>query len=116
MALISNAAKEDAAVVIACSYLFRSLGSAIGVSVASAILQQVLRSQLAVQLGNGQDAHEIEERVRESLDYISQLPPGTAEIVRRCYQTATVVVFGFQALPTALAFVSSFFIREKKLG
>ncbi|KAK7736831.1 hypothetical protein SLS63_003180 [Diaporthe eres] len=116
VALISNAAKEDAAVVIACSYLFRSLGSAIGVSVASAILQQILRSQLAAQLGSGQDAREIEGRVRESLDYISQLPPGTAEVVRRCYQTATMTVFGFQALPTALAFVSSFFIKEKKLG
>lgn len=116
VALISNAAKEDAAVVIACSYLFRSLGSAIGVSVASAILQQVLRSQLAAQLGSGQDARDIEGRVRESLDYISQLPPGTAELVRRCYQTATMAVFGFQALPMALAFVSSFFIKEKKLG
>ncbi|KAH8781490.1 multidrug resistance protein fnx1 [Diaporthe sp. PMI_573] len=116
VALISNAAKEDAAVVIACSYLFRSLGSAIGVSVASAILQQVLRSQLAAQLGSGQDAREIEGRVRESLDYISQLPPATAEVVRRCYQMATVAVFGFQALPAALAFVSSFFIKEKKLG
>lgn len=115
VALISNAAKEDAAVVIACSYLFRSLGSAIGVSVASAILQQVLRSQLAAQLGSGQEAREIEERVRESLDYISQLPPGTAGVVRRCYQTATMTVFGFQALPMALAFVSSFFIKEKKL-
>lgn len=116
VALISNAAKEDAAVVIACSYLFRSLGSAIGVSVASAILQQVLRSQLAAQLGPGQDARDIEARVRESLDYISQLPPGTAAVVRRCYQIATVAVFGFQTLPAALAFVSSFFIREKKLG
>lgn len=116
VALISNAAKEDAAVVIACSYLFRSLGSAIGVSVASAILQQVLRSQLAAQLGSGQDAREIEERVRESLDYISQLPPGTAGIVRRCYQIATMTVFGFQAVPMALSFVSAFFIKEKKLG
>ncbi|KAL1871414.1 hypothetical protein Daus18300_004781 [Diaporthe australafricana] len=116
VALISNAAKEDAAVVIACSYLFRSLGSAIGVSVASAILQQVLRSQLAAQLGSGQDAREIEERVRESLDYISQLPPGTASIVRHCYQIATITVFGFHAVPMALSFVSAFFIKEKKLG
>ncbi|KAI3397567.1 hypothetical protein diail_10660 [Diaporthe ilicicola] len=116
VALISNAAKEDAAVVIACSYLFRSLGSAIGVSVASAILQQVLRSQLEAQLGSGQDAWEIEERVRESLDYIAQLPPATAGIVRRCYQIATMSVLGFQALPMALSFVSAFFIKEKKLG
>ncbi|KUI62644.1 Vacuolar membrane amino acid uptake transporter fnx2 [Cytospora mali] len=116
VALLSNASKEDAAVLIACSYLFRSLGSAIGVSVASAILQQVLRSQLAARLGSGDAAWEIEEHVRESLDYIKELPPATAEIVRRCYQVASMSVFGFQAFPVALAFVAAFFVREKSLG
>ncbi|ROV98361.1 hypothetical protein VMCG_07110 [Cytospora schulzeri] len=117
VALLSNAPKEDTAVVIACSYLFRSLGSAIGVSVASAVLQQVLRSQLAARLGgSGEAAWEIEERVRESLDYIKELPPVTAAVVRRCYQVAAMAVFGCQALPMALAFVSSLFVREKSLG
>lgn len=116
VALLSNAAKEDTAVVVACSYLFRSLGSAIGVSVASAILQQVLRAQLASRLGSGEAAWEIEQRVRESLDYIKELEPATADIVRRCYQIATIHVFGFQAVPMALAFAAAFFIREKSLG
>ncbi|KAK7735910.1 hypothetical protein SLS53_007288 [Cytospora paraplurivora] len=116
IALLSNASKEDTAVVIACSYLFRSLGSAIGVSVASAILQQVLRSQLAARLGSGEAAWEIEERVRESLDYIKELPPVTADIVRRCYQLASMSVFAFQAFPMALAFASSFLLQEKSLG
>lgn len=102
--------------VVACSYLFRSLGSSIGVSVASAILQQILRAQLASRLGNGGAASEIEQHVRESLDYIKQLEPGTAEIVRRCYQIASMHVFGFQALPFALALISSFFIKEKSLA
>lgn len=116
VALLSNASKDDTAVVIACSYLFRSLGSAMGVSIASAILQQVLRSQLAARLGSGEAAAEIEERVRESLDYIKELPPLTAEIVRRCYQVASMTVLGFSAFPMALAFVSSFFVRERSLG
>lgn len=116
MALLSNASKEDTAVVVACSYLFRSLGSSIGVSVGSAILQQVLRAQLASRLGSGDAASEIEQRVRESLDYIKELDPAVAEIVRRCYQIAAIHVFGFQAVPYALAFVSAFFIKEKKLS
>ncbi|KAF3770027.1 MFS general substrate transporter, partial [Cryphonectria parasitica EP155] len=116
VALLSNASKDDTAVVVACSYLFRSLGTSIGVSVASAILQQVLRAQLASRLGSGDAAEAIEQRVRESLDYIKLLEPGTAAIVRRCYQIATIHVFGFQALPFALAFLSSFFIREKSLN
>lgn len=116
VALLSNAAKEDTAVVVACSYLFRSLGSAIGVSVASAILQQVLRAQLASRLGSGDEAWEIERHVRESLDYIKELEPATADVVRRCYQVATIHVFGFQAVPMALAFAAAFFIKEKSLG
>lgn len=102
--------------VIACSYLFRSLGSAIGVSAASATLQQVLRSQLAARLGAGDAAREVVARVRESLDYIRELPPAEAAVVRRCYQIAVVAVFAFQGLPVALAFVSSFFVRERSLG
>lgn len=116
VALISNAAREDTAVVVACSYLFRSLGSAIGVSVASAILQQVLRAQLASRLGSGDEAWEIERHVRESLDYIKELEPATAALVRRCYQVATIHVFGFQAVPLAFAFAAAFFIQEKSLG
>ncbi|KAF7535776.1 hypothetical protein G7Z17_g13147 [Cylindrodendrum hubeiense] len=73
--LLANAAVEDTAVVIACSYLFRSLGSSIGISTGSAVLQQVLRTQLAARLPNGDEAREIEEKVRQSLDYIKELPP-----------------------------------------
>lgn len=116
IALISNASKEDMAVVVACSYLFRSLGSALGVSIGAAVLQLVLRSQLEAGLGNGQEAWEIEQHVRESLDYIKQLEPATAEIVRHCYQVAVIHVFGLQAIPFGLAFLSSFYIKEKSLG
>ncbi|KAK7402977.1 hypothetical protein QQX98_011253 [Neonectria punicea] len=79
--LLANAAVEDTAVVIACSYLFRSLGSSIGISTSSAVLQQVLRAQLATRLPNGNEAHDIGDRVRQSLDYIKELPPHIADQV-----------------------------------
>lgn len=116
IALISNAPKEDMASVIACSYLFRSLGSALGISVGAAVLQVVLRSQLASQLGSGDEAWEIEQHVRESLDYIKQLDSATADIVRHCYQVAVVHVFALQAVPFASALISSLFVKEKSLG
>jgi hypothetical protein len=123
--LISNAAQEDSAVVIACSYLFRSLGSSIGISVASAVLQQVLRTQLAQRLrdlppeqgGGGEDrAREIEERVRQSLDYIGTLEPAVAAVVRRCYAVATQAAFIPSAVFLTCAFVSTWWIKEKRLG
>lgn len=118
--LISNAAREDAAVAIACSYLFRSLGSALGISIQSAVLQQVLRTQLAARLGGGDGdgdaAREVEERVRQSIDYIRQLEPGVAAVVRRCYQVATMTVFASNAVFLVLALLAAFFVREKRVG
>ncbi|KAK2050404.1 major facilitator superfamily transporter [Colletotrichum somersetense] len=116
VALLSNAAVQDTAVVVACSYLFRSLGSSIGISVCSAVLQQVLRTQLAARLSDGDEARRVEERVRESLDYIRQLPPAVAAEVRTSYQLATLGAMVPVALFLVLAFASTFFIREKALG
>ncbi|KAK1980491.1 major facilitator superfamily transporter [Colletotrichum cereale] len=116
VALLSNAAVQDTAVVVACSYLFRSLGSSIGISVCSAVLQQVLRTQLAARLSDGDEARRVEERVRESLDYIRELPPAVAGEVRASYQAATLGAMVPVALLLVLAFVSTFFIREKALG
>ncbi|KAJ0160523.1 Multidrug resistance protein fnx1, partial [Colletotrichum tanaceti] len=116
VALLSNAAVQDSAVVVACSYLFRSLGSSIGISVCSAVLQQVLRTQLAARLSDGDEARRVEERVRESLDYIRELPPAMAAEVRASYQVATLGAMVPVAVLLVLAFVSTFFIREKALG
>ncbi|WYZ40553.1 hypothetical protein EsH8_IV_000894 [Colletotrichum jinshuiense] len=116
VALLSNAAVQDTAVVVACSYLFRSLGSSIGISVCSAVLQQVLRTQLSARLSDGEEARRIEEKVRESLDYIRELPPRVAGEVRVSYQVATLGATVPMALFLVLAFLSTFFIREKALS
>ncbi|KAK6079238.1 major facilitator superfamily transporter [Seiridium cupressi] len=114
IAIISNTAPEDMAVAVACSYLFRSLGTTIGISISTAVLQQVLRTELASRI-NDSRADEIAERVRESLDYIRELPIDVANIVRDCYAVAT----SWACLPVIimiiLCLISSSFIREKKL-
>ncbi|CAM1505524.1 Fc.00g111610.m01.CDS01 [Cosmosporella sp. VM-42] len=115
VALLANAAVEDTAVVIACSYLFRSLGSSIGISTSSAVLQQVLRTQLAARLPNGDEARDIEEKVRQSLDYIKELPPHLADQVRTSYQFATLGAFVPTLAYLAVAFLVTFWISEKSL-
>ncbi|KAI3343503.1 MFS multidrug transporter [Ustulina deusta] len=115
IAIIANAAPEDTAVAIACSYLFRSLGTTIGISISTATLQQMLRVNLAKQLGGADRAREIEEQVRLSLDYIRRLDPDVAIIVRKCYAIATQWAFVPVAVFAVLAIVSALFIKEKKL-
>ena len=50
VALIANAGPEDQAVATAVSYLFRSLGSVVGLSVGTTLTQEVLRQSLRKRL------------------------------------------------------------------
>ncbi|KAI1384605.1 MFS general substrate transporter [Hypoxylon trugodes] len=116
IAIIANTSTPDVAVAIACSYLFRSLGSSLGISTSTAVLQQVLRTGLAESLGaDGGRAKEIEEGVRQSLDYIRGLEPAVAEVVRACYAVAVQWAYAPVAIMAVSALAAAAFVREKKL-
>lgn len=101
---------------IACSYLFRSLGTTLGISISTAVLQQVLRTRLAASLGDDTSrAREIEDGVRQSLDYIRGLEPSVADAVRGCYAVAVQYAFAPAAILALGAVLAAAFIREKKL-
>ena len=107
IALIANASPQDQAVATACSYLFRSLGSVVGLSISATVVQQSLRTQLRTRLQSGKDADLIVRRVRESLDYIKTLEPEVRETVRQCYESATRAGFGLMLCIVACAMLSS---------
>lgn len=113
---VSNASYEDQAVVTACSYLFRSLGSVIGLSLSSTVVQQLLRDRLRSGLHNSKDIDTIVEGVRESLDFIKTLDPTTAKIVRDSYGWSTNKGFAFMVGVVFFALLSGCFIRESKLN
>ena len=94
LGLLSNAAPEDQAVVTACSYLFRSLGSIVGLSLTSTVVQQVLRTQLAHKLHDDEFGDQLAKQVRESLDAIRDLDPTIRDIVRDCYGRAVRAGYG----------------------
>ncbi len=105
--LIANASPQDQAVATACSYLFRSLGSVVGLSLSATVVQQSLRNQLQDKLNSGKDAEDIVKRVRESLDYIRTLDPDVREVVRQCYGSATRHGFGLMLGIVSFAMLSS---------
>lgn len=107
IALIANASPQDQAVATACSYLFRSLGSVVGLSLSATVVQQTLRNQLRDRLKSGKEADTIVKRVRESLDYIKMLDPEVRETVRQCYGSATRAGFGLMLGIVAFATLSS---------
>ena len=93
--LIVNAAPQDQAIATACSYLFRSLGSVVGLSISATVVQHTLRQELSVRLGDGDEVEEIVDGVRSSLHYIHTLEPQVRHIVRECYGSAISRGFSF---------------------
>ncbi|KAF4581723.1 hypothetical protein EYR40_002739 [Pleurotus pulmonarius] len=114
IALIANAGPKDQAIATAVSYLFRSLGSVVGLSVGSSLVQGTLRSALRKKL-DGTDIEELIRRVRESLTYVDTLDPGTQAAVRSSYGQAVHVTLLFTTSMGALAAISAIFIKEKPL-
>jgi hypothetical protein len=72
-ALIAAVDYAHQAVVTSASYAFRSTGATIGITVALAIFQNVLKLQLWARLGDREGAAEIIARVRENIDEVKLL-------------------------------------------
>jgi hypothetical protein len=113
------------------SYLFRSLGSVVALSIGSTLIQDNLRTSLRKHL-SGTDAEEVRppfvflfvvgldplqivRRVRESLSYVDELDPATRAIVRGSYEDAVHVTLWFAAILAGAAAFFSFFINETPL-
>ncbi|KAL8888344.1 MAG: hypothetical protein Q9215_004220 [Flavoplaca cf. flavocitrina] len=114
IAIISNVSAADQAVATACSFLFRSLGAAVGVSLVGLVIQQVLDIKLRARLDPSQ-AKKILENVSRSLDFIKDLTPAIRTIVEGSYrdgiQSGFIICVAFLAVAT----LSTVWWREKKM-
>ncbi|KAK0475707.1 MFS general substrate transporter [Armillaria novae-zelandiae] len=116
ISLIANAGHADQAIATAVSYLFRSLGSVVGLSVGSTLVQGTLRAALKRELaGQDVDVDELVRQVRHSLDSIATLPRSLRAIVRHAYGEAIHVVFWFTVALAGVAVVAAVFIKETPL-
>ncbi|KAL1723556.1 major facilitator superfamily-domain-containing protein [Schizophyllum commune] len=115
IAMIAGVYKEDMAVATGITYLFRTTGQVLGVSLSGAILQAVLLSQLRHRI-TGPNAAEVRHfAIRHSIDTIRDLDPLTKEAAVRSYGDALRVVFVFQLVMCIIAFLSCVPIQENAL-
>ncbi|KAH7014168.1 putative MFS multidrug transporter [Microdochium trichocladiopsis] len=118
IAVISLGSDSSSALRIAAYYSLRNMGSVLGVTVVSTIIQQGLRDLLTVELAaHGVDVDKIVDEVRHSLGNLRHLEPEIADIVRRCYGQAMNRGFLLILVAAALTFVPAAFIkggREKR--
>ncbi|PLN75849.1 MFS multidrug transporter [Aspergillus taichungensis] len=115
VALISAVDHDYHAVITSASYAFRSTGSTIGISIASAVFQNILISGLWSRFGDRKDASEIISRIRDSLDEIQKLPGDWKPGVMDAYMDSLRAVFIALLGLSVLGAIGSSAMREHKL-
>lgn len=115
LALIAAVDHSHQAVITSASYAFRSTGSTIGITIASSVFQNIVKTQLWSRFGDRKDAATIIPRVRDSLDEIQNLPPSWKEGVKGVYMDALRGVFLTLLGIGVLAASVSMLMREHKL-
>ncbi|KAK9464590.1 major facilitator superfamily domain-containing protein [Lipomyces arxii] len=97
IALIASVPHEFQAVTTSIQYGFRATGSTIGVSIASAIFQNVLSARLINRITTP-DAIDIISRVLDSVEEVEYLPENVKPLVIMSYLDACRAVFIFAAV------------------
>ena len=115
VALVNSVDQSQQAVITSVSYLARSTGSVIGVTITSAIFQNVLKLELQGRFGNTPDAERIIGTLRDNVNEMNNLPPfwmkGVSESFTNALWGVWLCVLGTGVLGAA----SSLLMKEFKL-
>ena len=114
-ALTSSVTREEQALGISVSFVFRAVGSTLGVTLTSAVFQNILRQALENRLGNLEDSVQIIALLRSNFSEISKVEPHIRPHVVESYMTALTAVFWLTFGMSILAAASGLFIKEHKL-
>ncbi|RMZ83047.1 hypothetical protein DV738_g1434, partial [Chaetothyriales sp. CBS 135597] len=116
VAMVSAADHEYHAVITAASYAFRSTGSSIGITLASAVYQNILTTELRDTFGHLPNSHKIIDDIRNNLDAIKHLPKGWSEsVVKEIYMDAFHGVFICGAIVAVVTLLSGLAMKEHVL-
>ncbi|KAL8650581.1 MAG: hypothetical protein Q9226_005086 [Calogaya cf. arnoldii] len=115
VAFTSAVKVEEQALVTSLSYIFRSTGAVMGVAIGSAVYQWVLDSNLWSKLGSIDNAADIIQGVKDSMEKISTLPDALQTVVRGSYMVALTATFVTTVGFAAMALISGLLVKELKL-
>ncbi|KAI1169237.1 major facilitator superfamily domain-containing protein [Nemania serpens] len=106
---------SNQATITSATYAFRSVGSTVGVTVGSAIYQNVLKSKLWERFGDLPGAAEEIKRIRDDLDELNHLPQGWHDGVAASFQEAFQSVWFTMLGLATLAVLSVSLMKQHKL-
>ncbi|THW99958.1 putative major facilitator superfamily transporter [Aureobasidium pullulans] len=115
LALLSAVGHEHQAVITSASYAFRSTGSTIGITIASAVFQNKLSHGLYERFGNLPGSADVISRIRDDVGDISFLPPGWEAGVRDTYIESLRAVWIVVVIIASIGGVVSLFMKEHTL-
>jgi hypothetical protein len=96
---------------IAVSYMFRTTGQVLGVSLSGALTQAILQRELPKRI-TGPDAPELIAQIRKSSDLIRQLPPALQLAATQSYQKALQAVFICSIVFATIGLIAALGMRE----
>lgn len=114
-AVISSVDREDSVLATSVSFVFRSVGSTLGVTLTSAVFQNVLKQALWKRLGDLPNATSIIGGIRGNFEELGSIDITRKQDVLDSYIVALVWVFGTTFGMSVLAALASLFMRENKL-
>lgn len=119
LSLIASVPAKFQACTTSIQYTFRATGSTLGVSIASAIFQTVTRRNLTRTIKLVVDDHEaaakIVQRALENTNFVKEVPPEVAEVIKKAYDSGCQGTFVFSTMVIGLGYLSSLFMREHVL-
>lgn len=114
IALIAAVSHKDQAVTTSIQYAFRGIGSTLGVAVAAAIFQNVLKTRLH---DLARDApKQVIERVLDSVEAIADIPAKWHDIVIECYLESSRAVLLYSFVFAIAGVISAACMREYELS
>lgn len=115
LACIAAVDHSQQAVITSATYLARSLGGTIGITVGSAIYQNILSSRLWQRFGDEPHAGEIIQHIRDDLNFLKHLPEGWQDGVMSSFMEAFKSVWLTMLCLSVGAFVCVSLMRQHVL-
>jgi hypothetical protein len=115
LAVLATSHQDDLAVATSVLILFRSLGTVMGVSISSLVVQNSLFHYLDVFVG-GSNREEVIRMARKSVSIIASLPRQSQLEVVAAYAAALRLAFICAAVTSTIAFLLVVRIRLPRLG
>ncbi|KAK4251092.1 major facilitator superfamily domain-containing protein [Corynascus novoguineensis] len=115
LACIAAVDHSHQAVITSATYLFRSVGATLGITVASAIYQNILRDRLWNRFGDLPGAADEIERIRDDLGELTRLPEGWYQGVIASFMEAFRGVWVMALALTIAGLISISLMKQHKL-